>query len=399
MKKLWAVIATIALAIIVPAALLAWGPDRPTYTIEDPADHVTFNSITNNPAIGDERNFMQVREANAGNETYADQINLTVGHQYVVFVYYHNNASSSLNDSGVGIANGAFVRAEVPAVVANGSDGTRAVGYVGAANASPSQVWDDIAFTNNSGGDIALRFVPGSATIHSHGSVNGATLSDNIITSGAAIGYDSLNGVLPGCEEYAGYVTFRVQADQPNFTVSKQVRISGAEDWEETVTADPGDSVDFLITYRNTGTTRQNDVVIRDSLPTGMTYIDGSTYVVNSTNPDGIQVSDNIVTAGGINIGDYNAGAAAYVKFSARVAANDNLPVCGINNLNNVATVRTNNGSKTDNSIVTVRRICEETPEELPTTGIGEDIAGLFGLGALATGFNYYMLSRRANKR
>ena len=404
MKKLWAVLATIALAIIVPAALLAWGPDRPTYTIENPADHVTFNSITNNPAIGDERNFMQVREANANNNTYADQINLTVGHEYVVFMYYHNNASSSLNASGTGVANGAYVRAEIPAVIANGGSATQAVGYVGATNANPTQVWDDIAFTNNTGGDIVLRYVPGSATIHSHGSVNGATLSDNIITTGTAIGYNSLNGVLPGCEEYAGYVTFRVQADQPNFTVSKQVRASGTENWNETAAVNPGDSVDFLVTYKNTGTTRQNDVVVSDVLPTGMTYVADSTHVVNSTNPNGLRVSNNIVTNGGINIGDYDARATAYVKFSARVAANDNLPKCGSNSLNNVATVRTNNGSKIDDAVVTVNRVCEEgdkedTPKELPQTGIGEDVAGLFGLGAVATSLNYYRLSRKANKR
>ncbi|MGB4420597.1 MAG: hypothetical protein WBI29_02250 [Candidatus Saccharimonadales bacterium] len=404
MKKLWAVFATIALAIIVPAALLAWGPDRPTYTIENPADHVTFNSITNNPAIGDERNFMQVREANANNNTYADQINLTVGHEYVVFMYYHNNASSSLNASGKGVANGAYVRAEIPAVVANGGSATQAVGYVGATNANPTQVWDDIAFTNSTSGDIVLRYVPGSATIHSHGNVNGATLSDNIITTGTAIGYDSLNGVLPGCEEYAGYVTFRIQADQPNFTVSKQVRLNGTKDWKKTESVDPGDSVDFLVTYQNNGTTRQNDVVVSDTLPNGMTYIADSTYIVNSTNPDGLRVSNNIVTKGGINIGDYNAGATAYVKFSAKVAVNDSLPRCGANNLNNVATVRTNNGSKTDNAIVTVDRICEDnknddTPEELPQTGVSEDIASLFGLGALVTSLNYYRLSRKANKR
>ena len=34
--------------------VMAWGPERPTYTNEKPADHAVFNSITNNAAVGDE---------------------------------------------------------------------------------------------------------------------------------------------------------------------------------------------------------------------------------------------------------------------------------------------------------------------------------------------------------
>ena len=57
-------ISIVAAAVIVPAALFAWGPDRPTYTFENPAPHVTFNSMTNNQMHGDERNFVQIKETN-----------------------------------------------------------------------------------------------------------------------------------------------------------------------------------------------------------------------------------------------------------------------------------------------------------------------------------------------
>jgi hypothetical protein len=191
----------------------SWGPSRPTFTINKPADHVTFDSITDNPAQGDERNFMQVRGATDSNETYADRISLTPGKEYVVYIYYHNNAASNLNASGTGIANGVYIKAQIPAVVSNGSTGTKAVGYVGARNADPIEVWNDISFTNNSGGDISLRYIPDSATIHNFGKTNGVALSNSIITSGAEIGFDSLDGVIPGCNDYAGYVTFRIKAD------------------------------------------------------------------------------------------------------------------------------------------------------------------------------------------
>jgi uncharacterized repeat protein (TIGR01451 family)/LPXTG-motif cell wall-anchored protein len=361
-KRLSALVAIIAAAVIVPASLLAWGPARQTFTTAQPAHYVTFNSIIDNPSHGDERNFSQVREANASNTTYADSTSLTPGHEYVVYVYYHNNAATNYNASGVGVATGAYVKSEIPAVVPNGSTGTKAMNYVGAANANPGQVWDDVSFSNTSGADIALRYVPGSTTIHTFGKANGQTMSDSIITTGAPIGYDSLNGVVPGCNEYAGYVTYRVKADQPNFTVSKQVHKTGTTGWKETESLNAGDSVDYLVTYKNTGTTVQNNVVINDILPAGVSYTNGSTYVANGTNPSGILVGDN-VTKGGINIGNYAPGAAAYIKFSAKVTANEYLPVCGPNTLRNVAKAQTNNGTKQDTADVTVNKSCEPTPE------------------------------------
>ena len=405
MKKLIALVSMIAAAIIVPAVLLAWGPGgdaRPTYTWNKPADHVTFNSITDNPKHGDERNFVQVRDAEASDATYTENIDLVPGHEYVIFVYYHNDASSSLSTS-VSTAYGSYVRAEIPGVVAKGASNVEANGYVGASNAKPSYVWDEISFNNKTNGDIALSYVPKSAVITNNGDANGEILSDNIVTTGAEIGYDTLDGgVIPGCDQYSGYVTFRVKADQPNFTVSKQIRKSttATGGWIESVTVDPKDSVDYLITYQNTGTLDQNDIVISDQLPAGVSYVEGSTRVANNTNPTGIPVGDNI-TKGGINIGNYAPNDMAYIKFTARVASNDELANCGVNNIRNNAIVYTDNGSKADTADLTVNKTCAETPpvtpKELPVTGAGANIAAFLGLGALVASIGYYLASRRVS--
>lgn len=352
-KRLSAVIAIAVAAIVVPAAVFAWGPSRQTFTTAKPADFITFNSITDNPAIGDERNFMQIREADASNTTYADSINLTAGKEYVVFMYYHNNAASNLNL----VAENAYAKAEIPALVSKNTTGTKAMGYVGASNAKPTQVWDDISFNNTTSGDIALRYIAGSATIHNFGKTDGATMSDSIVTSGAALGYNALDGKVPGCNEYAGYVTFRIKADQSNFNVSKQVRLVGSTTWGETVAAKDGDEVEYRISYDNVGTTEQTDVVVKDALPAGLTYTTGSTTLKNASNPDGKTVSDNLVTNSGINIGSYTAGSNAYVKFKTKVSTKD-LP-CGNNTLKNVATVYTKNGSKYDDATVTVTKECQ----------------------------------------
>lgn len=391
-----AILSIVAAAITIPAALLAWGPDRPTFTTAVPARYVTFNSITDNPSQGDERDFMLVRDSVDSNATYSNQANLAAGHQYVVYVYYHNNAAKNLGLKAVNT----YVRAEIPAVVNNGSTGTIANSYVTSSNANPNEVHDDISFNNATGGDIALRYVPGSTTIHNLGAINGQTLSDSIVTSGAIIGYNALDGVIPGCNEYAGYVTFLVQADQPNFTITKQVRKTGETNWQNNEAVNPGDSLDYLVTYQNTGTTQQNDVVIKDILPAGINYAADTTYLANGLNPKGTLVNNEIVN-GGINIGNYAPNATAYIKFSASVIGNDSLANCGQNTLKNIAEAQTDNGSKSDTATVTATKQCLytpslNTPSELPVTGISESILSVIGIGSASAAISYYFISRRS---
>ncbi len=382
------IVASIVLAILVPAAMvLGWGPERPTYTAEVPADHVTFNSITNNPSHGDERNFMQIREREASNETYADDMSLTPGKEYVVYVYYHNNAAENLNASGVGVAQGAFARAEVPAVVPNGQT-KQAAAHVGAANATPKSVYDDIRLSNNSGGDIALRYVPGSTTIHNFGATNGATMPDTILSgNGVALGYNALDGVLPGCNEYAGFVTFRIKADQPNFTFKKEVRLHSTKEWKDSIAVPSGSKVDYLLSYTNTGSTKQSDVVLKDQLPEGVKYIPGSSFLMNANNPAGKVVDDGIEGTG-LNIGAYEPGSNALLRFSAIVEGEP----CAVRT--NIAAVETKNGSMNDNANVQIEGDCAPV-EELPTTGPIEVIAGLMGIAAITVGAVYYFKSRR----
>ena len=97
-KRILGFVAMLLASIALPTTILAWGPIRPTYTIEKPAPHVTFNSITNNPNYGDERNFVTIKDAsnqNAGG--WVDQITIQDGKEYYVRMYVHNNAAENLN--------------------------------------------------------------------------------------------------------------------------------------------------------------------------------------------------------------------------------------------------------------------------------------------------------------
>lgn len=357
-KRFSALVAMAAAAVIVPAAVFAWGPDRPTFDAKHPAPYVTFNSITDNRDVGDERNFVRVRESGVGN--YTENVNLQPGKSYDVMVYYHNNASSGLNESGAGIAKDVLLRMQMAANVDAGKS-TNISGFITSSNAKPNEVYDTATLNNPTTGTMDLHFVAGSAKVTSNGKVNGATLPDSVFTTGAKLGFDSLNGTLPGCNEYAGYVIFKIKAHQPNFTVSKQVQKEGETGWKESVTAKPGEKVNYLVTYKNTGTTNQNNVVLKDTLPKGTEYVSGTTYVANATNPNGLLIGKNSDTATttGMNIGNYAPGAAAYVKFTAKVSANDKLPVCGTNKLVNKAEIQTDNGNKSDTADVIVNKECK----------------------------------------
>lgn len=436
-KRFSAVVAMVAAAIIVPVAVFAWGPDRPTYTYAQPAPHVTFNSITDNPRVGDERNFVRIKE-DTTTSTFEDSVTLTPGKVYEVMVYYHNNAATRLNESGAGIAHNAKLRMELPGVVKPGVNAVLA-GNISASNATPGTVWDEAYGKNATNADIALRYVSNSAKFTSNGKVNGQTLPDTLFTTGANLGYDSQNGELPGCNEYAGYVTFKFRVDQPNFTIKKEVSTDG-KTWVKSTKAEAGSTVHYRISYKNTGTTQLDNVSLRDMLPNGVTYNAGSSVIANSVTGGQYKSTLDGITTVGYNAGSYQPQGDAYFKFTAKLPAADKL-ACGTNTFKNVIRATTSGGYKEDDATVTVDKkcapgkttVCElatkkiitidesafdakkhsknlddckdtpvtppetpQTPPELPQTGATENIVALAGLGSLIAAITYYVASRRA---
>ncbi len=365
-KRTSALVAIFIAAIIVPATLFAWGPTRPTYTMAKPADHVTFDSITDNPNIGDERNFVGIRETGT-TAKWSDDMTVQSGKEYTVRLYVHNNAASNLK----------LVAKDVTAMVnlpTTTGKSIRVDGYITSSNASPKQVYDSATFT--SGSNFNLAYVKGSLIYENN--VKTFTLPESIFTSkGAELGYSSMNGQIPGCLQYAGYVSFTVKpqfAPNTSFTMSKMVSKHGENKWSKSVSVNPGDTVDYLIQYKNTGNVVDNSVTIRDKLPAGETYINGSTIFANSTYPTGKTASDNIANGTGINIGTYAAGASAWAEFSAKVADNDDLANCGNNTLINSANVNVNGYSISDTANVVVNKECKTVTPVYSCDGLTADL-------------------------
>lgn len=193
------------------APAMAWGPERPTYTNKKPADHATFNSITDNAAVGDERDFVRIEEKSSG-RPYSSEIVLEAGKQYEVYIYYHNDASSTYNDAAhgyVGVARDVRLSSTFPSELA-AKERAAVTGRITSSNASPEAVWDEAYVTAKEA--MTLHYVEGSAKIYNDWGVSGSTLATALFaTEGVPLGLDKLNGVILGCDEYSGQIVYTIQ--------------------------------------------------------------------------------------------------------------------------------------------------------------------------------------------
>ncbi len=427
MKAIKTVSAVVASAAIVginaAPAVMAWGDNsgkangRDMYTLENcegtgygrtnctvspsMGDKVTFNSYKNGN-IGDERNFVGAREntgINAGvnNVWNANEITVEDGKEYLVRLYAHNN-----NPNGK-VAEGVTLHFTLPTEA-----GTElsVQGSIDSTNADPTRVYDDVVFKSADGSQFYLDYIEGSAHFENNfiGANGGYTLSDDIITSkGVLIGDSELDGQVPGCFKYASYTTIRVKAHYLNksFKVEKTVRnvTNGEKTFSDTVDAKVGDIVEYQIYFENISGQHMDDVVVRDLLPNNMEYIDGSTKLYNQAHQQGAINNNDTIPSTGINIGSYDDGANAYIRFRAVVV--DKSMVCGTNKLVNWGQVGVGKTTIQDNAFVMVKKTqgCDTIPttpvEDLPTTGPVSIMAGALGAGGIVTAAGYVIASRK----
>lgn len=416
----------LATTILVSSTTLAWGPERPTYTNESPADYATFNSITNNEAVGDERNFVRVKEAGTENK-YTDELEIEAGKEYEVWVYYHNNAGDDTNESGLGLATDTRVSSAYPVALKKGDRGMIS-GIISWSFVTPSApddaqtgtVWDEAYLTTQSEENIVLRYKTGTATLHNSGTADGTILPTALFTkAGTPISYNSsFPGVIPGCAQYSGHITYTLVAEETSTDLKKQVSLDG-ENWSDSVTANPGDYVTYRVEFTNTGNTTLTNAIFTDTHDENLTLRPGSTMVYDVNHEDGLAI-DDIIDISGYNMGDIAPGALVQIIYQAKVA--DDTEVCG-KTLNNAIILNYNTDQyDTSASSVVVNcapdctanpdapecQTCENNPnlpgcktcitnpemegcQELPKTGPLEiTLAAVIVVGIISGGYYFY---------
>ena len=394
--------------------------------------------------ITNESNFVGAREdtgINAGvnNVWNPNTIEVEDGKTYIVRMYVHNN-----NPNGEkAISENTRVSFNIPSASAR-EVGVN--GYIYSDNARQNIYLDNVVFKSATGESFHLEYVRDSALLENQADYNtrtdsegnkeiiGFNLGDGIVNAlnpkdGVKIGYKlgadgQPNGQVPGCYQYDSYVTIKVKAVfDREFTVSKKVRVVGAEDqtWKASVDAKIGDIVEFRIEYINKSDYNHTNVGIRDVLPDNLEYIPGTTKLKNNGDcKNWCTNEDDTIATEGINIGHYAPNSNAIIYLRAKVV--DNSLACGSNTLVNWGQgYVTINGEKImlqDYARVNLDKIegCPVDPEdpstpvdpgtedpnlpnELPTTGPEAIVGGIVATGAIVTAAGYYIASRRQLRR
>ncbi len=304
-------------AIAIPAVVMAgFGPDRPTKVYTGPGtpgfDHVTFDSFTNVPGIGDERAFFTGAYPN-GTVLTDPLAEVKDGDELTLQVLVHNNADASLNTvpdghgGFKGIAKNTMVRVALP----TGSKASQqATAYISADNAQPQQIFDTMNFGSKDGSSFSLEYEKGSA--HVRGNYINQALSDNIVSGGALVGTVAADGNVKGCFQQEVLVTLKVKVHIPKYTIQKEVRFKGQgpSDWKESVNAKVGDTLEWSIKFDNLGSEQLNNVIVLDQVPAGLNVVSQSVVLYNGNYPDGYTFPDSAIQANGrqinVNIGSYN---------------------------------------------------------------------------------------------
>jgi hypothetical protein len=327
-----------------------WGPDRPMFRADDRPTEPALNAVQNNPQWGDERSFLKVRDTGKAEWAVQGDIALVPGRTYEGVILFHNAARAGV---GAGNLRGTHVRAQLPASLAGRG---RVSAIVSSGNAAITAVWRSLVMTSPVDQAVAIRIVPDSARLSfARRPDTPVSVVDLFSDRGALISCAAAPGVVPA--DCQGEVSFRFVADQPNFIITQEVSRSGAGHYGYDSHFSPGDEVDLKMQYKNTGTTQQNDVVLRTEWSPGVDYVTGSMRMANSATGNKWTRVPEDVPVGRFTIGSYAPQGNAYVRVTVRLPAADSLG-CGFTSVFARAVAETKNGSKSVTTDLWIEKKC-----------------------------------------
>lgn len=194
-----------------------------------------------------------------------------------------------------------------------------------------------------------LEYIPGSTIFYTSAFREGKSIDDGVVEKGINIGNYSPRGdgfvrfrckiIAAGRKEYGGNIKVSgsvfdgmdYQADwaslytkNAEIQMEHTVRLKDGDGLRQhSFDANIGDVMEFCIEYTNDSLEPVDNVVLSVSLPNNMEYVPGSTRLVNQKFLDGAGTKDDTITTDGINIGNYEIGEKALVKYSAVLVDKD----------------------------------------------------------------------------
>jgi len=339
---------------------------------------------------------LKVANSTAGTD-YQKSVSAKVDDVVKYEIYYHNN-ENELSGNNINDLN---IKVTLPTSQATSHVASLAIG-----GSDSNHVTDSATVTTQI--PTTMQFIAGTVyrryNAGTNASPNWVTVK---ITDAVVTGNGFTIPSMKPCYNFLETIVFQARVMAPAVSITKQVKIEGASSWSTNITAKPGDTLAYLITFKNEGNVTLNNLIIRDNLPAGLEYVNGSTKITNTLYPNGVQGTDD-VTKGGIVIGNYLPGANGYVRFNVKV------PVGGLDCkqvvYTNVGVVKANEiGEFYNTAIVTVDYPCPVTPptpkppvvitgkgNPLPTSGPAEAAAGAAGLTATGGAAYAWLRSKKA---
>lgn len=185
-----------------------WGPERPLFKLNIPSTYPVFNSITDNPVWGDERNFVSIKKENDPNSAFVDRVKAMPGQSFTMVIYYENSAAGNFGDNLSGWIQGA--RLKLGAAAYSGSNQWAVWATLSADNCI--SVYDGASLYSTV--PITVSFDPTSIRLYTNyftKQKGGAVLDPAALTNrGALIGYDKLDGNVAPEYAQAGYIFVNV---------------------------------------------------------------------------------------------------------------------------------------------------------------------------------------------
>lgn len=185
----------------------SWGPEREMFTIDqEGSPYPAFNSISDNPDLGDERNFVGLRRETSANvpNVWSDDVWAELGDTFIMRVYVNNAGADASGGVSAGRLQG--VRLQVGM-----STGTREVSVYGVLSAvNATTVWDGATIHLEDG--AAVVFEPEHALLENNAHPDGGLQlgAEAFSSEGVQLGYEDMDGVIKPGYQYAAYVTYRL---------------------------------------------------------------------------------------------------------------------------------------------------------------------------------------------
>jgi hypothetical protein len=153
-------------------------------------DHVVFDSIANDPAVGNEAYFMRAKVLGSPGSMQG-RVNVKVGDTVLVRALIQNDAAIDGAHSKSLVARDTRFNLSIPT---NSSSELPLIGHISASNAVPQHIYDTILLYAKT--RFSIEYDWGTAVLANR-AYKGLALSDDIMGEGALVGSGRLAGIFP----------------------------------------------------------------------------------------------------------------------------------------------------------------------------------------------------------